>query len=126
MKHKHSIAGRTALVTAGPTYEAIDPVRFIGNHSTGKMGFEIAMALAERGCHVNLIAGPTHLKISHPLITRVDVTSSDEMYRACLEYFPVADIMVMAAAVADYKPAKKSNQKIKKMDAVMSIELVKT
>ncbi|MFL5762900.1 MAG: bifunctional phosphopantothenoylcysteine decarboxylase/phosphopantothenate--cysteine ligase CoaBC [Bacteroidia bacterium] len=118
--------GKRALVTAGPTYEAIDPVRFIGNHSTGKMGFAIAEALAMQGAEVTLVCGPNALKTVQPGIRRVDVTSADELFDASVKAFKNCDIAVLSAAVADYKPAKTAKQKIKKTEAAKNIELVPT
>lgn len=123
---KKKLAGRTALVTSGPTYEALDPVRFIGNHSTGKMGFAIAEALADEGAQVLLVTGPTQLHTNHPLITVKHVTSSQEMHEACLNLFPQADVTVLAAAVADYKPKIVADQKIKKKDEDITIALTRT
>lgn len=120
------LAGKVALVTSGPTYEAIDPVRFVGNHSTGKMGFAIAEALAAQGAQVNLITGPTQLHTNHSNVNVKHVVSSEEMYEACVSVFPSADITVLAAAVADYKPAKVAEQKIKKNENGMTLELTKT
>lgn len=117
--------GKKVLVTAGPTYERIDPVRFIGNFSSGKMGFAIAEELASRGAEVVLVAGPVHLKTSHPLIQRVDVESAGEMFEACKAHFSGKDIVIMSAAVADYRPEYTHNQKIKKSDTEMSIGLVR-
>ncbi|KGO92496.1 bifunctional phosphopantothenoylcysteine decarboxylase/phosphopantothenate--cysteine ligase CoaBC [Flavobacterium subsaxonicum] len=114
------------LVTAGPTYEPIDPVRFIGNHSSGKMGFDIAKAAADQGAQVILVTGPTHLKLDHTLVTVVRVTSSEEMYAACHEYFGTVDAAVAAAAVADYRPKNVAPQKIKKSESTLSLELEKT
>ena len=114
------------LVTAGPTYEPIDPVRFIGNHSSGKMGFDIAKAAANQGAQVILVTGPTHLKLEHALVTVVRVTSSEEMYAACHEYFGTVDAAVAAAAVADYRPKNVAPQKIKKSESTLSLELEKT
>jgi phosphopantothenoylcysteine decarboxylase/phosphopantothenate--cysteine ligase len=120
------LKGKHALVTAGPTHEAIDPVRFIGNHSSGKMGFAIAEFLASQGAKVTLVTGPTSVNSLHPAISVKKVTSSDQMYAACMEQFPHADIAVLAAAVADYKPAVVADQKIKKKDASLVIDLIKT
>jgi phosphopantothenoylcysteine decarboxylase/phosphopantothenate--cysteine ligase len=120
------LAGKNVLVTAGPTYEAIDPVRFIGNHSTGKMGFAIAEALANQGAKVHLITGPTHQHTEHPSVYVKHVTSAEEMFNACNELFPKADITVLSAAVADYRPLVKSEQKIKKKDENLVLELTKT
>jgi len=120
------LSGKKALVTAGPTYEAIDPVRFIGNHSSGKMGFAIAEALASLGAEVYLISGPTSQQVSNDRVHVTRVTSAEEMYEACTKHFPSMDVTVLAAAVADYKPTKKADQKIKKKDEQLTIELTKT
>jgi phosphopantothenoylcysteine decarboxylase/phosphopantothenate--cysteine ligase len=120
------LSGKKILVTAGPTYEAIDPVRFIGNHSSGKMGFAIAHELAEQGAYVILVTGPTALYIRHPAVQRVDVTSAAEMLEACLLHYETADACVMSAAVADYTPVKVAEQKIKKQDTEFCIDLKKT
>lgn len=120
------LSGKVALVTSGPTYEAIDPVRFVGNHSTGKMGFAIAEALASRGAKVTLVTGPTPLHTNHSNINVKQVVSAEEMYEACVAIFPSADITVLAAAVADYKPVKVAEQKIKKNENGMILELTKT
>src|SRR5699024_2037385 len=92
------------LITAGPTYEKIDPVRFIGNYSSGKMGFALAEACAEQGAEVTLIAGPVSLAAVHPNIKRIDVESAEEMYQAAMTAFPQADAGILCAAVADYRP----------------------
>ena len=123
---KLPLKGKKILVTAGPTYEAIDPVRFIGNHSSGKMGFDIADQAANNGAEVILISGPTHFKIDNPLINLVRVTSAQEMYDACHTYYDKVDVAIAAAAVADYKPKNVAHQKIKKNDATFTIELEKT
>ncbi len=120
------LAGKTALVTAGPTYEAIDPVRFIGNYSSGKMGFAIAEELSRQGAQVNLVTGPTHEKSDTPGITIHSVTSAEDMHQKCLQLFPASDITVLSAAVADYRPKEKAAQKIKKTEADLTLELVKT
>lgn len=120
------LAGKKALVSAGPTYEAIDPVRFIGNHSSGKMGIAIAEELARKGAEVKLVCGPSSVQVKAPSVTRIDVVSADEMYEACTREFATVDIAVMCAAVADYKPATVADQKIKKSSASRSIELVPT
>lgn len=119
------LTGKKVLVTAGPTYEAIDPVRFIGNHSSGKMGFAIADQLAGLGAAVTLISGPTAQK-STQKVTRIDVISAAEMLEACKSAFQDADITVMSAAVADYTPVAVAAQKIKKQEGGLNIELVKT
>lgn len=117
---------KSVLVTAGPTFEKIDPVRFIGNFSTGKMGFAIAEAFAELGAKVTLVCGPVSLQTELKNITRIDVISADEMFHACLQYYDTSDICVMAAAVADYKPVHQELQKIKKSENTMTLELEKT
>lgn len=118
--------GKKILITAGPTYEAIDPVRFIGNHSSGKMGFEIAKTAANLGAEVILISGPTHQSVSNGLIKVINVVSASQMYDAVHNYFETVDIAVLSAAVADYKPKNVSDTKIKKKDTAFSIELEKT
>ena len=120
------LKGKKILITAGPTYEAIDPVRFIGNHSSGKMGFDIAQSAANLGASVVLVTGPTHLKIDSHLVKVVPVVSAQEMYEACHQYFTDVDVAIAAAAVADYKPKNVSLQKIKKEVNEFSIELEKT
>ncbi len=120
------LKGKKIVITAGPTYESIDPVRFIGNHSSGKMGFEIAKAAANFGASVILISGPTNQKVKHSLIKIVSVVSADDMYKATLSEFDSADIAILSAAVSDYKPTKVSETKIKKSDDTLRIELVKT
>ncbi|NNF86678.1 MAG: bifunctional phosphopantothenoylcysteine decarboxylase/phosphopantothenate--cysteine ligase CoaBC [Winogradskyella sp.] len=117
---------KTVLVTAGPTYEAIDPVRFIGNHSSGKMGYKIAMAAANMGAKVVLISGPSHESAEHNFITKIPVVSAKEMHDAVHQHYDDADIVVMAAAVADYRPKKIADQKIKKVESTLSLELKKT
>ncbi len=123
---KKKLVGKKALVTAGPTYEPIDPVRFIGNYSSGKMGFAIAEALAQEGAHVDLVSGPTHERTSQSGIMLHPVTSAQEMFDQCRQLFPTADITVLSAAVADYKPLKKAEQKIKKTEGNLTLELTKT
>lgn len=118
--------GKTILVTAGPTYEAIDPVRFIGNHSTGKMGFDIAQAAIQKGANVVLISGPTHLQLDHSACTLIRVVSAAEMYDACHSYFSSVDVAICAAAVADYRPQNTSNHKIKKTAAELTLSLEQT
>jgi phosphopantothenoylcysteine decarboxylase / phosphopantothenate---cysteine ligase len=120
------LKGRKILITAGPTYEAIDPVRFIGNHSSGLMGFSLAQILAERGAEVILVAGPTAMQINHPNVFRIDVISADEMYKACTNIFADVDLAILSAAVADFKPATAADQKIKKEVALTQIKLEKT
>lgn len=126
LEGKLPLRGKRILVTAGPTYEAIDPVRFIGNHSSGKMGFDIAEEAANAGAEVVLVSGPTHLKANNTNIRLVKVTSAEEMYSACHEYFNTSNAMVAAAAVADYKPKLVAPQKIKKAENGLVLELEKT
>lgn len=120
------LTGKKALVTAGPTFEHIDPVRFIGNHSSGKMGIAIAETLADQGATVELVLGPTSLKTTHPGVHTTTVMAAQEMYDACARFFPETDIAVLAAAVADYRPAQISNVKIKKKEDNLVIDLIKT
>ena len=117
--------GKKVMVTAGPTYEAIDPVRFIGNHSSGKMGFALADELVSLGADVTLISGPTAQKENQTL-TRIDVISAQEMLDACLAIFPETDLTIMCAAVADYRPKVIAHQKIKKQEDNLVLELEKT
>jgi len=121
-----NLTGLNVLLTAGPTQEAIDPVRYISNHSTGKMGYALADVLAERGASVTLVSGPTHLTVEYPTIRVVPVRSAAQMYAACLDYFPTAAITVLAAAVADYTPKVVADRKIKKKEPDFSLELVRT
>ncbi|MAB49779.1 MAG: bifunctional phosphopantothenoylcysteine decarboxylase/phosphopantothenate--cysteine ligase CoaBC [Flavobacteriaceae bacterium] len=118
--------GKKVLITAGPTYEALDPVRFIGNHSSGKMGFEIAKAAANLGAEVILVSGPTHQTITHSLVSVKPVVSAEDMYDEVHKHFETSDIAILSAAVADYRPKNVANQKIKKKDATFTIELEKT
>lgn len=120
------LRGKKILVTAGPTYEAIDPVRFIGNHSSGKMGFDIAHQAAQYGAEVILISGPTHCQIKLNQIQLIAVSSAQEMFEACHQVFDTVDAAIAAAAVADYKPKWVAQQKIKKNDDNFTIELEKT
>ena len=120
------LQGKKALVTAGPTYEHIDPVRFIGNHSSGKMGIAIAKELHHRGADVTLVLGPSPLAASANGVLVVNVTTAGEMYTACLDVFGKADIAIMAAAVADYKPVAKAKNKIKKTQEKITVELTRT
>jgi phosphopantothenoylcysteine decarboxylase / phosphopantothenate---cysteine ligase len=113
-KKKKDFEGQKVLITAGPTYESIDPVRYIGNHSSGKMGYALAEEFAERGAIVDLVSGPVSVKAFHKNIRITPVTSAFEMYQACMKLFPEVAITVMAAAVADYTPTKKEQSKIKK------------
>lgn len=120
------LKGKVALVTAGPTYEMIDPVRFIGNFSSGKMGFAIAEALANLGATVKLITGPVSISTTHLNIDTIKVRSAEEMSIACLEIFETIDVAVLSAAVADYKPISQATEKIKKKDTSLHIDLTPT
>ena len=120
------LKGKKALVTAGPTYEAIDPVRFIGNHSSGKMGYAIAEQLSVLGAEVTLVSGPSSLNLTDKRINRIDVTSAEEMLQACLSNFNNCDISICSAAVADYRPKEVANLKIKKDSPEFGLDLVKT
>lgn len=117
---------KNILVTAGPTYEAIDPVRFIGNASSGKMGYALAEAFAEKGANVTLISGPTNLKVHNPNIQSISIISAAEMFAAVQSHFEKTEIFVMAAAVADYTPTLQAKEKIKKTTCEMNVELTKT
>ena len=121
-----TLKNKKVLVTAGPTYESIDPVRFIGNHSSGKMGFALAEEFAQHGADVTLIAGPTDLKLNNSQIKRIDVTSADDMFEKTVKLFSKTDIAVMSAAVADYTPEKVSITKIKKSGDELHLKLKKT
>lgn len=123
---KLPLKGKKVLITAGPTYEAIDPVRFIGNHSSGKMGFEIAKASANLGAEVILVTGPTHQKITHSLIKIIPVTSAEEMYHEVHNYFKDVDVAILSAAVADFRPKEVALQKIKKKSDTLTLELERT
>jgi len=120
------LSGKKALVTAGPTYEAIDPVRFIGNHSSGKMGIAIAKELYNRGADVTLFMGPTQTEFSANGVHLMKVITADDMYKACHKIYPEVDIAIMSAAVADFKPVVKAKQKIKKKDEHIQLELTRT
>jgi phosphopantothenoylcysteine decarboxylase/phosphopantothenate--cysteine ligase len=126
LESKLPLKGKKILITAGPTYEAIDPVRFIGNHSSGKMGFDIAESAASFGAEVVLVSGPTHCKFKNTNIKLISVVSAQQMFDACHLYFDTVDVAIAAAAVADYRPKVVANQKIKKSDASFIIELEKT
>jgi phosphopantothenoylcysteine decarboxylase / phosphopantothenate---cysteine ligase len=120
------LSGKSVLITTGPTYEKIDPVRFIGNYSSGKMGFAIAEEAAKRGADVTLITGPTHLQTCNKNITRIDVESAQQMFEACKSNFDRCHAAILSAAVADYRPAKQALQKIKKENQSLAIELEPT
>lgn len=121
-----SLAGKKVLITAGPTHEPLDPVRFIGNHSSGKMGIALAVEMASRGAQVELVLGPTHLTPPDGCVHVTRVKTAQEMYEACRQYFPETDIAVLAAAVADYRPRQMALQKIKKQESLFTLELEKT
>jgi phosphopantothenoylcysteine decarboxylase/phosphopantothenate--cysteine ligase len=125
IKRSMPLFEKKVLVTAGPTYEAIDPVRFIGNHSSGKMGFALADELTRLGADVTLITGPTAQKATQTF-KRIDVVSAQDMFEACNHIFDQTDIVIMSAAVADYRPKTVSTQKIKKQDGNLNLELEKT
>ena len=117
------LSGKRILITAGPTYERIDPVRFIGNYSSGKMGFAIARACADAGAEVVLISGPVQQQIAHQRVKRIDVESAEQMYEACMANFPQCDGAVLCAAVADFTPISVADQKIKRTGDHLVIEL---
>ena len=122
---RQDLKDQKILITAGPTYEKIDPVRFIGNYSSGKMGFALAEACAERGAEVTLVAGPVSLETHHPLIKRVNVESAEEMYQAAMAAFPASDAAILCAAVADYRPEQVAAQKLKReTEGEMTLHLV--
>lgn len=120
------LKGKKVLITAGPTYEAIDPVRFIGNHASGKMGFALAEVAAQHGAEVILISGPTHEKINHPSILLEKVISAEEMFTSVKKHYPQVAIAIAAAAVADFKPKNSAKQKIKKQQGLESIPMIPT
>lgn len=123
---RNDLQKKKIIITAGPTYEKIDPVRFIGNYSSGKMGFALAEACAERGADVKLISGPVSLKTTHPNIQRLDVESADEMFNVVTKYFSETDIAILCAAVADYRPNKQQTTKIKREhDETFSLPLIR-
>ena len=126
LEKKQDFKGKKILVSAGPTYEAIDPVRFIGNHSSGKMGYAVAEEFADRGASVELVSGPVDIEIKHPDVHITRVTSAGEMKDACISNFNSSDITVMAAAVADYTPVTVAGQKLKKKGETLSVELKPT
>lgn len=120
------LSGKEVLITAGPTYEAIDPVRFIGNRSSGKMGISLALECANNGAKVTLILGPSHIDVEHSNISVHKVESANEMFKIADGCFPSSDISIFAAAVSDYKPSSFSNNKIKKTDKDLTISLLRT
>lgn len=121
-----SFTGKQVLITAGPTHEKLDPVRFIGNYSTGKMGYAIAQRMAAMGAHVTLVSGPSQLAMEHPSVKLVKVTSADEMHKACIEVYANCDIAILSAAVADFKPKTQALEKLKKSTSIETIELEPT
>jgi phosphopantothenoylcysteine decarboxylase/phosphopantothenate--cysteine ligase len=123
---KKDLTNKKVLITAGPTFEKIDPVRFIGNHSAGKMGLALAQNCFDRGAEVILVCGPNQLNLKQYPFQSIEVTSSEEMYNACINQFPNTDIAIMSAAVADYKSKTIASQKIKKSDSSLTLELEKT
>ena len=124
LRASQPLAGKNILITAGPTFEAIDPVRYIGNHSSGKMGFALAEAAVELGASVTLISGPTHL-VPDPSIRLIRVTSALEMYTQAVNAFPQMDVVIGAAAVADYRPEKPAQEKLKKEEESLELKLVR-
>ena len=120
------LSGKKVMITAGPTYEAIDPVRFIGNHASGLMGYELAKTAANLGAEVILVSGPTHMELNHDLVEIKKVVSAGEMYDCVYAYYKHMNIVICAAAVADYRPKTVADQKIKKKDSDLLLELVKT
>jgi phosphopantothenoylcysteine decarboxylase/phosphopantothenate--cysteine ligase len=122
---ERTLESKCILITAGPTYEAIDPVRFIGNHSSGKMGYEIAASCLSMGHHVVLVSGPTQLSLTHPNLQLIQVRSAQEMLDAVQEHWKTCDLGIFSAAVADYRPAQVETQKIKKQADEFSLNLLK-
>lgn len=123
-RKQESLSKKKILITAGPTFEKIDPVRFIGNYSSGKMGFALAEECARRGAEVTLVAGPVSMKTNHPNITRIDVESAEEMYNASMKAFPDVDTAILCAAVADFRPSTQYTEKVKRGEDILKIDLV--
>ncbi|RDK86863.1 bifunctional phosphopantothenoylcysteine decarboxylase/phosphopantothenate--cysteine ligase CoaBC [Marinirhabdus gelatinilytica] len=123
---KLPLRGKKILITAGPTYEALDPVRFIGNHSSGKMGYAIADEAANMGATVVLVSGPSHVALQNPFVEKISVTSAKEMYHAVHQHFEDCDVAVLSAAVADYRPTMVASEKIKKKEGELTLQLEKT
>lgn len=121
-----SMAGKKILITAGPTYEKIDPVRFIGNYSSGKMGYALAEECAARGTEVTLVSGPVNLSVNHPNINRIDVESAEQMYNACMSHYPTSDAGILCAAVADFTPECVADKKIKREKDDLTLNLKPT
>ncbi len=126
LQKKKDLANKSIFITAGPTYEKIDPVRFIGNRSTGKMGIAVARAAADRGAKVILVLGPTSQTINHPSIQVINVQSASEMYKAAFKHYPSVDVGILTAAVADYTPLNYSDIKIKKKSGDLELQLART
>lgn len=122
----NSMAGKKILITAGPTYEKIDPVRFIGNYSSGKMGYALAEECAARGAEVTLVSGPVNLSVNHPNINRIDVESAEQMYNACMSHYPTSDAGILCAAVADFTPECVADKKIKREKDDLTLNLKPT
>lgn len=118
-----SMAGKKILITAGPTYEKIDPVRFIGNYSSGKMGYALAEECAARGAEVTLVSGPVNLSVNHPNINRIDVESAEQMYNTCMSHYPTSDAGILCAAVADFTPECVADKKIKREKDDLTLNL---
>lgn len=121
-----SMAGKKILITAGPTYEKIDPVRFIGNYSSGKMGYALGEECAARGAEVTLVSGPVNLSVNHPNINRIDVESAEQMYNACMSHYPTSDAGILCAAVADFTPECVADKKIKREKDDLTLNLKPT
>ncbi len=121
-----SMAGKKILITAGPTYEKIDPVRFIGNYSSGKMGYALAEECAARGAEVTLVSGPVNLSVNHPNINRIDVENAEQMYNACMSHYPTSDAGILCAAVADFTPECVADKKIKREKDDLTLNLKPT
>ena len=126
LSQKKKLSNKSFLVTAGPTREAIDPVRYVSNYSTGKMGYALALELANQGAEVHLVTGPVEISLNHPQISIIKVQTAQEMFEACNKLFPKMDGAILAAAVADYKPKEFASNKLKKEDKLISIELTST
>ena len=120
------LRGKKVLLTAGPTFEAIDPVRFIGNHSSGKMGYALASLAANLGAEVVLVSGPVGLRLEDPMVNLVSVSSAEQMYEAVHEFYTDCDVAILSAAVADYRPKQVASEKIKKKEGTLTLELEKT
>lgn len=126
LNEKKKIAAKRILITAGPTYEPVDPVRFIGNHSSGKMGYAIAEVCAKLGAEVILISGPVNIRLAHPSIKIINVNTAEEMFKACMIHFPSADAAVLSAAVADFSPVDRYTNKLKQKEGELMIRLTPT